>query len=89
MNVPWLPSCMRPQADVHLVCSGESLYGVGYPLHEGTNFLSFRCGEIADMETVAKGLTSKSPLAKVRCSDRQPNAGWRRSYRQEAVRRPR
>jgi hypothetical protein len=52
---------MRPQADVHLVCSGESLYGVGYPLHEGTNFLSFRCGEIADMETVAEGLDDQGP----------------------------
>ena len=63
MNVPWLPSCMRPQADVNLVCSGESLYGVGYPLHEGTNFLSFRCGEIADMETVAEGFDDQGPYS--------------------------
>ena len=61
MNVPWLPSCMRPQADVHLVCSGESLYGVGYPLHEGTNFLGFSYGKITDMETVAEGLDDQSP----------------------------
>ena len=37
------------------------MYGLGYPLHEGTNFLSFRCGEIADMETVAEGLDDQSP----------------------------
>ena len=37
------------------------MYGVGYPLHEGTNFLSFRCGEIADTETVAEGLDDQGP----------------------------
>ena len=37
------------------------MYGLGYPSHEGTDFLSFRCGEIADMETVAEGLDDQGP----------------------------
>ena len=37
------------------------MYGPGYPLHEGTNFLGFSYGEIANMETVAEGLDDQSP----------------------------
>jgi len=37
------------------------LYGPGYLLHEGTNFLGFSYGKITDMETVAEGLDDQSP----------------------------
>jgi len=60
MNVRRLPSCVGPQAHVHLVCAGDGLDGLRHALQEGTHFLSFRCGETADMETVAEGLDDQS-----------------------------
>ena len=56
MNMCWLPSRMRPQADIHLVRLGEILYGLGYPLQKRADFFGFSGGEIPDMEAVTERL---------------------------------
>jgi hypothetical protein len=47
---------MRPQTNVHLICLGERLDDLRYPLEEGAEFLGFCWGEIPEMEAVTQGL---------------------------------
>jgi hypothetical protein len=54
MDMRRLPSLMTPKADVYLVGLGKRPYSLGYALNKRAKFLSFCCGQVADMDAVAK-----------------------------------